>query len=67
MYRLLTKLYFQLTGEKLMYLSYTTDWPWSSVGHPAGALVKICLWVSLTLLTYALWDALSKDIAPGEF
>ncbi len=34
----LTKLYFQLTGEKLTYLSYTTDQPWSSVGHPAGAL-----------------------------
>ena len=23
--------------EKLMYASYTTDRPWSSVGHPVGA------------------------------
>jgi hypothetical protein len=39
MYRLLTKVYFQLTGEKLIYLNYTTDRPWCSVGHPTGALV----------------------------
>ncbi len=24
--------------SKLLYLSYTTDWPGVSVGHPAGAL-----------------------------
>jgi hypothetical protein len=24
--------------EKLMYVSYTNDWPKSSVGHPEGAL-----------------------------
>jgi hypothetical protein len=24
-------------GEKLMYVSYTTDWPESSVRHPEGA------------------------------
>jgi hypothetical protein len=37
-YHLLTKLYLQLFWEKLMYVSYTTDRPGSSVGHPAGAL-----------------------------
>jgi hypothetical protein len=26
--------------EKLMYVSYTTDRPGSSVGHPEGALAK---------------------------
>ena len=25
--------------SKLLYLSYATDWPGVSVGHPAGALV----------------------------
>jgi hypothetical protein len=45
MYRLLTKLYLQLFWDKLMYVSYTTDPPGSSVGHPAGALALICLWV----------------------
>ncbi len=45
MYCLLTKLYLQLFWEKLMYVSYTTDQPGSSVGHPAGALAIICLWV----------------------
>ncbi len=34
--------------EKLMYASYTTDQPQSSVGHPVGALALICLWVLLT-------------------
>jgi hypothetical protein len=28
-----------------MYASYTTDLPGSSVGHPAGAVAIICLWV----------------------
>jgi hypothetical protein len=31
--------------EKLMYVSYTTDQPGSSVGHPTCALAFICLWV----------------------
>ncbi len=30
---------------KLMYVSYSTDWPGFSVGHPVGALSIICLWV----------------------
>ncbi len=30
---------------KLMYVSYTSDRPVSSVGHPVGALAIICLWV----------------------
>jgi hypothetical protein len=30
---------------KLMYMSYITDWPGVSVGHPVGALATICLWV----------------------
>jgi hypothetical protein len=28
-----------------MYVSYTTDRPGSSLGHPAGALPLICFWV----------------------
>jgi hypothetical protein len=28
----------QSTCSKLLYLSYATDWPAVSVGHPAGAL-----------------------------
>jgi hypothetical protein len=67
MNRLLTKLYLQLFWEKLMYVSYTTDWPGSSVGHPTGALAKICLWVIqhgwLTLYGMRCQD----DIFPGEF
>jgi hypothetical protein len=43
-----------------MYASYTTDHPWSSVGHPIGALALICLWVLLTWLTYAK-EMLSQD------
>jgi hypothetical protein len=31
--------------EKLMYASYTTDRPGSSVGHHICALAMICLWV----------------------
>jgi hypothetical protein len=42
----------QLLGL-LMYVSYTTDRLGGSVGHPAGALAIICLWVLLTWLTYA--------------
>jgi hypothetical protein len=30
---------------KLMHVSYTTDWPVVSVGHPIGALAILCLWV----------------------
>jgi hypothetical protein len=51
---------------KLMYVSYTTDWP-ISVGHIAGALAIICLWVLLTWLTYAYWMLCQDDVAPGEF
>ncbi len=40
---LLTKLYLKLFWEKLMYVSYTTDRPGSSVGDPEGALAIICL------------------------
>ncbi len=39
--------------EMLVYVSYNTDWPGCSVGHPAGALALICLWVLLAWLTYA--------------
>ncbi len=67
MYHLLTKLYLQHFWGKLMYVSYTTDQPGSSVGHPAGALAIICLWVLshgwLTLYGMHCQD----DIAPGEF
>ncbi len=28
--------------SKLLYLSYATDWPGVSVGHPAGALAIFC-------------------------
>ncbi len=38
-----------------------------SVGHPAGALAIICLWVLLTWLTYAYEMLSQDDIAPGEF
>ncbi len=38
---------------KLMYMSYTTDPPGGSVGHPVSALAIICLWVLLTWLTSA--------------
>jgi hypothetical protein len=31
--------------RKLMYMSHTTDRPGVSVGHPAGALAIICVWV----------------------
>jgi hypothetical protein len=37
------KLY--LLWEKLMYVSYTIDRPWSLFGHSEGALALICLWV----------------------
>ncbi len=30
---------------KLMYVTYTTERPGGSVGHPADALALICLWV----------------------
>jgi hypothetical protein len=46
--------------EKLMYASYTTDRPRSSVGHPVGALALICLWVLLAWSTYA-HGMLSQD------
>ncbi len=49
-------------GEKLMYASYTTDRPGSSVGHPLGALALICLCVLLTWLTYA-YGMLCQDNA----
>ncbi len=38
-----------------------------SVVHPAGALAIICLWVLLTLLTYAYGLLYQDDVAPGEF
>ncbi len=50
-----------------MYMSYTTDWPGGSVGHPAGALAIICLWVLLAWLTYAYGMLCQDDFAPGEF
>jgi hypothetical protein len=53
--------------EKLMYASYTTDRPRSSVGHPIGALGLICLWVLLTWLTYAYGMLSQDDFASGEF
>ncbi len=31
--------------SKLLYLSYATDWPGVSVGHPTGALAIFCRWV----------------------
>ncbi len=52
--------YNSMFWEKLMYVSYTTDRPGSSVDHPIGALALICLWVLLTWLTLRLWDALSR-------
>jgi hypothetical protein len=51
---------------KLMYVSHTTDQP-VSVGHPAGALAIIRLWVLLTWLTYAYGMLCQDDVAPGEF
>jgi hypothetical protein len=50
-----------------MYVSYTTDRPGSSVGHPTGALALICLWVLLTWLTYAYGMLCQDDVNPGEF
>jgi hypothetical protein len=50
-----------------MYVSYTTDWPVFSLGHPAGALAIICLWVLLIWLTYAYGMLCQDDVAPGEF
>jgi hypothetical protein len=50
-----------------MYVSYTTDWPGSSVGHPAGALALTCRWVLLTWLNYAYGMLCQDDVAPGEF
>ncbi len=41
--------------------------PSVSVGHPAGALAIICLWVLLTWLTYAYGMLCQDDTAPGEF
>ncbi len=38
-----------------------------SVGHPAGALTIICLWVLLTWSTYAYGMLCQDDVAPGEF
>ncbi len=49
-----------------MYVSYTTDWPVASVGHPAGAQALICLWVLLTWLTYANGMSHQDDMTPGE-
>jgi hypothetical protein len=36
------------------------------VGHPAGALAIICLWVLLTWLIYAYGMLCQDDVAPGE-
>ncbi len=44
--------------EKLMYLSYTTEWLGSSVGHPEGALALFCLWV----LSYAYGMRCQDDV-----
>ncbi len=49
--------------EKLMYASYTTDQPRSSVGHPVDALAIICLWVLLTWLAYAYGMLSLVDLA----
>jgi hypothetical protein len=53
--------------EKLMYVSYTTDRPGSSVGHSVGALAVICLWVLLTWLAYTYGMLYQDDANPGEF
>jgi hypothetical protein len=50
---------------KLMYVSYNTDRPGSSAGHPTGALALICLWVLLTWLTYAYGMLCQDDVNPG--
>ncbi len=31
--------------SKFLYLSYPTDWPGVSVGHPVGVLAIFCRWV----------------------
>ena len=31
--------------RKLLYVSYATDWPGVSVGHPARAVAIFCQWV----------------------
>jgi hypothetical protein len=50
---------------KLMYVSYTTDWPvFSRASHRCSAI--ICLWVLLTWLTYAYGMLCQDDVAPGE-
>jgi hypothetical protein len=50
-----------------MYVSYTTDQPGSSVGHPEGALAITCCWVLFTCLIYAYGMLCQDDVAPGEF
>jgi hypothetical protein len=37
-----------------------------SIGHLAGVLAIICLWVLLTWLTYAYGMLYQDDVAPGE-
>ncbi len=49
--------------EKLMYASYNTDRPESSVGHPVCALALSCLWVLLTWSTYAYGMPSQDDVA----
>ncbi len=52
----------QSTCSKLLYLSYTTNWPGVSVGHPAGALaIFVDGFLSHGCLT------LCVTFCPGEF
>jgi hypothetical protein len=53
--------------EKLMYLSYTTDQPGSSVVHPEGALALFCLWVLLHGWLPLMGCIVKMTSLPGEF
>ena len=48
--------------SKLLYLSYTTDWPGVSVGHPAGALA-----IFVDGFFWHGWLTLCVTFCPGEF
>jgi hypothetical protein len=48
---------------KLLYLSYTTDWPGVSVGHPAGALAIFCLMGSFDMVDLRF----CVTFCPGDF
>ncbi len=53
--------------EKLMYVSYTTDRPRSSVGQPEGALALICLWVLWHGWLTLMGCVVRMTLLPGEF